>query len=450
MRVIILAAGPGRRMQSGLPKALHPLCGRPLAGWAVEAARPLDSRPIIVVGHEKEQVMAALGEAAECAVQKEPPGTGHAVQAALPFIEGEDRVLVMAGDMPLLGAETLKALADALDTGAAAAILTTRLQDPAGCGRVVRDASGTVRAIAQEGEAGPETAPMTEVSLLACAFDAAALRQGLESLTCPDAQGGCELPDIINALIKSGGTVAAVACPAEEALDVNDRAQLARAAAILRHRINEEHMRGGVTLIDPERTYIDAGVTIGPDTLIYPGNILEGATRVGRGCTLYADNRLKDTVLGDGVVAESSVFLQARVADNTTVGPHAYLRPGSDVGPGCRIGDFVEIKNSKIGANTHIAHLTYVGDADVGSDVNIGCGTVFVNYDGISKHRSIVGDGAFIGCNTNLVAPVTVGERAFTAAGSTITGDVPAGALAIARSRQVNKPGWVENRKKKQ
>lgn len=447
---IILAAGEGKRMRSALPKVLHSLCGRTLAQWVLEAVRPVDSRPLMVVGHGREAVMEALKDSARYVVQSEQRGTGHAVMMAREHIEPGSAVLVVAGDMPLLRPETLVALTESLARDEyEAVVLTAQADDPTGYGRVLRDAQGRVTGIVEHRDATVAQRAVREINTSVYGFRGDALLSCLDRLTCDNDQGEYYLTDVIGLLAEGGRKVGAMSCSQQEAMGINDRAQLAVAGEILRRRINEDHMRAGVTLLDPASTYIDAGTVIGPDTVVYPGNILEGGTRVGAGCTLYANNRIRDSRVGDGATVESSVLLEAEVGGGTTVGPFAYLRPGARIGRGCRVGDFVEVKNAAIGDGTKVSHLTYVGDADVGSGVNVGCGVVFVNYDGHGKHRTTVGDHAFIGCNTNLVAPVSVGEGAYTAAGSTITEDVPGDALAIARCRQTVKEDWARKRRSK-
>lgn len=447
---IILAAGEGTRMKSSLHKVLHKLCGVEMVDYALAAARAAGvERPVVVVGHAAEAVREHLAGRADFALQDKSTGwgTGHAVMSAQAHLQGEGKVYILAGDMPLLTGEDLLALGRAVDAGAAGAMLTAVLADPTGYGRVLRDAQGTVERIVEQKDCTPAQAQVREVNASVYCFRIPALLSALPRLKNDNAQGEYYLTDVVAILRGDGERIAAVETAAEHCMGVNDRVQLAQAEAALRRRINEALMRGGVTMIDPERTYVDAGVKIGRDTVVYPGCVLQGATRVGEGCTLLPNCRLLDAVVGDKATVESSVLLSCAVGAGTTVGPNAYLRPGTRVGAHCRIGDFVEIKNSTIGDGTKVSHLTYVGDADLGEGINLGCGVIFSNYDGKSKHRCTVGDRAFIGCNVNLVAPVAVGEDAYVAAGSTVTKDVPAGALSIARSRQANLAGWVAARK---
>lgn len=436
-------------MKSSLPKVLHPLCGMPMVQWALRAVEKVDPRPVLVVGHMRDEVMKTVGDRVQYAVQAEQLGTGHAVMMARDYLDDSvDYVLVTAADMPLLTAETVQALCGLIDTGADAAVLTAVLPDAYGYGRILRDDAGHITGIAEQRDATEAQRAIREINTAVYIFRRERLLDALDHLTCDNDQHEYYLTDAIGYLAKEGGRVAGLAADAQEAMGVNDRVQLAQAGAVLRRRINEAYMRAGVTLVDPEQTYIDAGVTIGRDTMIWPNNYLTGDTVIGEDCELFPGSRIHDSRVGDRVVIQSSVLTQASVGDDSKVGPFAYMRPHSVAGAHVKIGDFVEIKNSNIGDDTKISHLTYVGDADVGQRVNLGCGVVFVNYDGKNKFRSVVQDDAFIGCNTNLVAPVHVGKGAFTAAGSTIVEDVPDEALAIARSRQVNKEGWISPKKK--
>ncbi len=447
-RVMIMAAGEGKRMKSNLAKVLHQVHGRPMIDWVLDAARTADPHPVVIVGHGREQLMDRLANV-DIAVQLEQKGTGHAVMMAKDFIPSQGYVVVMAGDMPLLKGETVARLVEsARQDDAKACVLTAVLPDATGYGRVIRDEAGQVRCIVEHRDATQEQRQVREINTSVYCFDAQSLSWGLDRLDNHNDQKEYYLTDVIGLLVEKGEKVTAMVADAEESAGVNDRVQLAQASRVMRSRINRAHMVQGVELVDPERTYIEKDVQIGRDTLIYPDNYLQAGTVIGEGCVLYPGNRISQTQMGNDCRAEASVMEQAQVGDRCQIGPFAYLRPGTQIGPDCRIGDFVEIKNANIGHDTKVSHLTYVGDADVGNQVNVGCGTVFVNYDGRCKQRSQVGDGAFIGCNTNLVAPVSVGDGAYTAAGSTITEDVPADALAIARSRQENKAGWAEKRRK--
>jgi bifunctional UDP-N-acetylglucosamine pyrophosphorylase/glucosamine-1-phosphate N-acetyltransferase len=448
---IILAAGEGTRMKSKVHKVLHPLCGRALVDYPLRAAAALGvEKTVVVVGHAADSVRAHLAGRAVFAVQDPATGwgTGHAVMSAREHLEGrKGLVYILAGDMPLLEGEDLMGLKAAVEAGAAGAMLTARAEDPAGYGRVLRDGTGAVRAIVEDRDCDPAQRAVKEVNAAIYCFRVEKLLAALPRLKNENSQGEYYLTDVVGILRGDGERVVPVEIPMERCMGVNDRAQLAQAARAMRRRINNRLMRAGVTLIDPEATYIDDTVVIGQDTTVYPGCTLMGETVIGEGCTLYPNCRMENARVGDGTTVESSVLLNCAVGSATTVGPNAYLRPQTRVGDHCRIGDFVEIKNSVIGNGTKVSHLTYVGDADLGERINLGCGVVFSNYDGKKKYRADVGDDAFIGCNVNLVAPVHVEAGAYIAAGSTITKDVPAGALAIARSRQANLNGWVAARK---
>lgn len=449
VRSIILAAGEGKRMKSATPKVLHKLCGRTLIEWAMGSVCAVDASPVLVVGHGREAIIEALaGSGASFAVQAEQKGTGHAVMMARSAIEDADCVLVTPGDMPLIRPETVQMLVDAIaKDNQDAAVLFSVAQDPTGYGRILRDEYGGIKGIVEHRDATPAQRAICEVNTSAYCFHKDLLLFALDRLECNNDQKEYYLTDAIAIIANMGGKVVGVQGEADEGMGINDRAQLAGAAAILRRRINRRHMLAGVTIVDPETTYIDHDVTIGRDTVVYPGNVLEAGTSIGEGCALYPNSRIVKSVIGNRVDVTSSVITDTAIGDGCHIGPFAYTRPGSRIGCDVKIGDFVEIKNSSIGDGTKISHLTYVGDADVGSGVNLGCGVVFVNYDGRKKHRTVVEDGAFIGCNTNLVAPVKVGKGGYTAAGSTITEDVPEDALAIARSRQTNKEGWAAKRR---
>ncbi len=451
---IILAAGEGTRMKSKRPKVLHQICGYPIIEYVVRAALEVsDDLPVVVVGHRAEDVKQYLGDRVTYAYQPQQLGTGHAVMMAKPVLEGATGyIVILAGDAPLIRGCTLKRIVQhAMEGGYGAVVLSAVVDDPTGYGRIIRNDSGDLEGIVEHRDATEEQRRIKEINSSIYCFDVRLLFSSLEKLDNSNSQGEYYLPDAIEIMKRQGAKVGVlVAEDADEVLGINTRIQLAEVDRKMRLRINRFHMDNGVTIIDPEHTYIGPDVTIGCDTVVYPGNVLEGDTVIGEDCVLYPNNRIVNSAIGNGVQLQASVVLNSRIGDSTTVGPYAYLRPGSVIGNGVRIGDFVEIKNSTVGDGTKISHLTYVGDAEVGKDVNLGCGVVFVNYDGIKKHRTVVEDKAFIGCNVNLVAPVRVGQQAYIAAGSTITEDVPGKALAIARERQINKEGWVERRQKKQ
>lgn len=450
VKAVILAAGLGKRMRSALPKVLHPLCGVPMIDWAVRTALDAGSGvPYVVVGQGSDQVRAHLGARALFLEQTEQLGTGHAVMTARDILQNyPGHVYVLAGDMPLLRAETLRALHQkAMDTGADAVALTALYDDPAGYGRIVRDETGTFQAIVEDKDASDEQKEIQEINASIYCFSAPCLLKALDKITNDNAQGEYYLTDTLAIIKRAGGLIETLCLTdPEEIMGVNDRVQLSAAAQIMRRRINKSHMRAGVTIIDPANTYIDAGVVIGQDTVIYPGNYIEGTATIGASCVLYPGSRIADSVIGDHVSIQSSVILESSVGEGTAIGPAAHLRPGSRIGKHVRIGNFVEIKKADIGEGTKVSHLTYVGDAHIGEHTNIGCGVVFVNYDGEKKHLTEVGSHSFVGCNVNLIAPVQVADNTYVAAGSTITDEVEEGDLAIARARQVNKKGWVAQR----
>ena len=445
---IILAAGEGKRMKSKTPKALHMAAGKPLAGWVVDAAREATGTvPVLVIGHGADQVREYFGDSVRYAVQEKQLGSGNAVMAAREYLDGEGYAIVAAGDMPLIRPQTLTAIAQrAMEKNLGACLLTATVDDPTGYGRVVHECGG-VR-IVEHRDATEQQRAIKEVNLSVYCFHIPALLKALDNLKPDNDQGEYYLTDCVHDIVRQGYGVETVSCDdPDEYIGVNDRVQLAEAARLLRRRINTALMREGVTLIDPDAVYIDATVTVGADTVIYPGVTLEGDCVIGSGVTLYPGSRIVSSRIGDGTKVQNSVLLDAVVGENSTIGPYAYLRPGSVVGNGCRVGDFVEVKNSVIHDGAKVSHLSYIGDGEVGEKTNIGCGVVFVNYDGQKKYKTTVGKNAFVGCNVNLVAPVTVGDGAYIAAGSTVTEDVEPDALCIARSRQTVKPGWAKKRR---
>jgi bifunctional UDP-N-acetylglucosamine pyrophosphorylase/glucosamine-1-phosphate N-acetyltransferase len=443
---IVLAAGEGKRMRSKRSKLVHSAAGKPLVRWVADALNDAGiPDQVFVVGHQQDQVRTVLGDSCAYVVQERQLGTGHAVMQAGTFLAGRAGcVLVLCGDTPLLRAETLKSLVARFEASGAAAVLVSAIApNPTGYGRVVRDAQGSVARIVEERDASPEQRALREMNAGMYAFDADSLRSALGRIDARNAQGEYYLTDAVGLLVADGRRVEAFDAPFEEIQGVNDRVQLQQSAVVLNRRICEMHMRAGVTLIDPATTWIDAQVRIGEDTEIRPGCRLEGATTVGADCLVGPGTRLEDATVEDAAEIVQSVVVGSRIGARTHVGPFTYVRPGSSIGPDCRIGDFVEVKNSTIGAFTSAAHLAYIGDADVADNVNYGCGSITVNYDGFAKHRTRIDSGAFIGSNSNLVAPVHIHADAFVAAGSTITTDVPSFALAVARARQENKADWV-------
>ena len=452
--VVILAAGEGTRMRSSVPKVLHPLCGRPLIAWAVDAALGAGAGRVIVVDNPKRRVAEHLPDGIEVAIQEEPRGTGDAVVAAASLLGGADTtVVVINGDLALLTAEAVKGLVEAHEVaGAAATMATMELDEPGTYGRVIRDTDGSVLRVAEAKEAGdatPEELEIREVNAGVYAFEAEALEAALRMLDSDNAQGELYLPDVLPAMRAAGHSVAArpIGDP-DLTHGVDDRIDLAHAHTVAQRRILDRHMRAGVTIVDPASTRVDATVTIGPDTTIEPFTQLKGATVVGENSLIGANTTLIDTQVGDGATILQSHLNQARVDDQALVGPFAYLRPGAHLHERAKAGTFVEIKNSEIGAGTKVPHLSYIGDADVGEGTNIGAGNITANYDGRAKHRTTIGANVRTSVDTAFVAPVTVGDNAYTGAGSVITNDVPAGALGIARARQTNIEGYADRKQR--
>lgn len=448
VNTIVLAAGQGTRMKSQLHKVLHPVCGKPMINHLLDAQKQAGiERRIVVIGSLGEQVEAALTGEAEFVWQKEQLGTGHAVMQAAPLLEGKDGVtLVCNGDTPLISSETIRKLIELhQQKNAAVTVLTGIVDNPFGYGRIIRSEDGSVLRITEEKDATMEEKAVREINSGTYCFDNRTLFESLKRITNENSQGEYYLTDCLEVIRQQGKRVEAFAVEdSHEILNINDRIQLSAVEQIVREQIRLKHMRNGVTMVDPQSVYIDLDVTIGADTVILPGTILTGTTEIGSGCRIGPNTQIDNSTVGNGSVLMQSVVVESEVGDEVTVGPFAYLRPGSNLARKVKIGDFVEVKNSTIGEGTKVPHLSYIGDAEIGSGTNIGCGTITVNYDGIVKHRTQIGNNSFIGCNSNLVAPVTLGDRVFVAAGSTITDNVPDGALAIAREKQVNKDGYVK------
>ena len=444
---VILAAGQGTRMKSKLYKVLHPVCGKPMVQHVVDHIQSLDvNRIVTVVGHGAEKVQDQLGDKSEYVLQAEQLGTAHAVQQAEAILGNEDgTTLVVCGDTPLIRPETMQALFEHHQAkNAKATILTAVAENPTGYGRIIRGENGQVEQIVEQKDATEEQQLVTEINTGTYCFDNKALFETLKLVKNDNAQGEYYLPDVIELLQKQAEIVEAyVTKDFEETLGVNDRFALSQAEALMRARINERHMRNGVTIINPDATYISAEAVIGSDTVIQPGSMIEGNTVIGEDCLIGPNTQIIDSRIGNGTTIHSSVVRESVIADETAIGPFANIRPLSDIGSHVKIGNFVEVKKSTLGDDTKVSHLSYIGDAEVGTNVNIGCGSITVNYDGKNKFQTIIEDDVFVGCNTNLVAPVKVGKGSFIAAGSTITKEVPEDALAIARARQENKPNYV-------
>jgi bifunctional UDP-N-acetylglucosamine pyrophosphorylase / glucosamine-1-phosphate N-acetyltransferase len=449
---VILAAGEGTRMRSAVPKVLHPLCGRPLILWPVLAAREAGAGSVVVVDNPKRKLAEHLPEGIQVAVQERPRGTGDAVAAARAHIDPEATVVVANGDVPLITPEALTALVEAHDaSGAAATMATMELDDPGQLGRVLRGSDGNVERVVEAkapGDATAEELAIREVNAGVYAFAGGPLLAALDELDADNAQGELYLPDVLPRLRAAGhGVVAYPITDPRVTLGVNDRLDLARVRAVAQERIHERHQRAGVTIVDPASTLIDVDVTIGEDTVIEPSSFLRGSTEVGANCTVGPLTTLIDTKIGDGVGVPHSYLVQAVVEDGCNVGPFAYLRPGAHLHERAKAGTFVEIKNSEIGAGTKVPHLSYIGDADIGESTNIAAGNIIANYDGRAKHHTTIGSRVKTGVDTMFVAPVNVGDDAYTGAGSVITEDVPPGALGIARARQKNIEGYSERRR---
>ena len=448
LKVIILAAGEGKRMKSKLPKVLHKVQGKTMADHVIDAAECAGADDIcVVIGHGAETVKEALkNRKVKFALQQKQMGTGHAVMQAGDFIEDGADIVVLYGDTPLITAQTINKILDFHRTeNNSISIISAMVDNPAGYGHIIRDINGNFLKNVEHKDADEKEKLVKEINTGIYCFTGEALKKGLSLLKNDNVQGEYYLPDTLEIILKDGGRVNAMTAEsADEFAGVNSKAQLAAAEKSMRSMINAWHMDNGVTMVDPERTYIESGAVIGCDTVLLPGVVIEGNTVIGEDCVIGPDSRLTNVKLGNGVKFQYSTAVDSSVDDNTTVGPYAYIRPDCAIGKNVKIGDFVEVKNSNVGDGTKVSHLTYIGDSDVGERINFGCGTVTVNYDGKKKFRTVGDDDVFIGCNTNLVAPVKVGKGSYIAAGSTITEDVPENSLAIARERQINKTGWVK------
>lgn len=445
---VILAAGQGTRMKSKLYKVLHPVCGKPMVQHVVDQITKLNIQEMVtIIGHGAELVKAELGSVSSYALQEEQLGTAHAVMQARDILEGKPGVtIVVCGDTPLIRAETMEALfKHHEELSAKATILTARIENPTGYGRILRNESGLVEKIVEHKDATEEERKVNEINTGTYCFDNIALFEALKNVSNENVQGEYYLPDVIEILKKQGEVVTAFQTnDLEETLGVNDRVALAEAERIMRGRINEAHMRNGVTIIDPAATYIEADVEISQDTVIYPGTMIKGKTVIGADCQIGPNSEIDTCEIGDYTVIRQSAAFDSSIGARVNIGPFAHIRPQSEIHDEVKIGNFVEIKKAVFGEGSKASHLSYIGDAEVGKNVNIGCGSITVNYDGKNKYLTKIEDDVFIGCNSNLVAPVTIGKGAYVAAGSTITKNVPGEALSIARAKQVNKENYVQ------
>lgn len=449
---VILAAGEGTRMKSARPKVMFSALSKPLLGWVRDAVfEAVNGDIIAVVGKGADEVRAYFQDGIKYADQNERLGSGHAVMCASPLFEGKGGyILILAGDSPLITSDTIKKLIDKTkNENYDACLLSAVFEDATGYGRIVKGKDSLIEKIVEHKDATQEQLKIKEINASVYCVKEELLSECLKQIKPVNAQGEYYLTDIVGLLYKKGKKVTSMpVLDNAECMGVNTRVQLAQVSEILRARILEKHMLNGVTIIDPKNTYIDANVKIGADTVVYPSVTLEGNTVIGEDTILYPGSRIADSVVGSNNKIQNSVILESVIGNNTVIGPYAYLRPGSDIGDNCRVGDFVEVKNSRIANGAKVSHLTYIGDGEVGENTNIGCGVVFVNYDGAKKCRTNVGKDCFIGCNVNLIAPVSVGDNSYVAAGSTVTSDVPENSLCIARSRQTVKQDWEGIKKK--
>jgi len=451
---IILAAGEGTRMKSDTPKTLHKVCGKEMIKYVIEAAKKSGiEKNVVILGHGKDKIKESIENYEVVTVEQPigegaPYGTGYAVMVAKDFIDDDDTVLVLCGDGPLITKETLgNFIKYHEDKNYSASVLTAMLINPKGYGRIVRNSDMSINSIIEEKDASEQIKNIKEINTGIYCFKGSLLKAALGKIDTNNSQKEYYLTDTVKVLNRENYKIGGYILEDESDIKaVNDRVQLSEVSKIMQQRINKRHMISGVTIIDPEHTYIEDGVIIKNDTIIYPDVILEQGTSIGSHCIIGPNSRIINSTIKDYVNIDNSKVIESYVDDGTTVGPFAYLRPGTKLGKNVKIGDFVEVKKSIIGDNSKSSHLSYIGDAEVGKNVNIGCGVVFVNYDGKNKNKTIVGDGAFIGSNSNLVAPVTVKDGGYVACGSTITKTVETGDLAIARARQVNKKGLGKNR----
>ena len=442
IKVIVLCAGKGTRMKSEKAKVMHEIMGQPMSKYIYDIAKEISNqKPLFVVGYKKEQIEEYFKDDVDYIEQSVQMGTGHAIMITKDYINKEDNVLILCGDTPLIKKETIKRLIDE-NSKKDAVILTSIVDNPYGYGRIIKDNKGNFDKIVEEKDATNEQKNIQEINAGMYLVKGNLIKENIEKLTNDNSQKEYYLTDLFELLKKQNKDIATFLIDKQEILGVNSRVQLEEARRIIQDRINLFHMENGVTLINPSSIYIENDVVIGRDTVIYPQNLITGNTKIGENCIIHSENKILNSIIKDDVVIKSSFIEDSFIDEKTTIGPYAHLRPKSKLGKKVKIGNFVEVKNSTIGTGSKASHLSYVGDSDIGNDVNIGCGVVFVNYDGKNKHRSIVKDNAFIGSNSNLVAPVVIEEKGYVATGSTVTEDVPAGALCVARARQVIKANW--------
>lgn len=451
---IILAAGEGTRMKSKLSKVLHPVCGKPILEYVIKASKGASvEKNVVIVGHSGDTVREYFKDEpiifeTQPIGEEYPYGTGFAVMQGIDYIEDDSTVTILYGDTPLITEGTINKLMNYHNENKLqATVLTAILEDPTGYGRILREDGGDILKIVEQRDASTEEKKINEINSGIYCFDGKLLKYALGKIDNNNSQKEYYITDVIGILKNEGHKVGAyIIEDANEIHGVNSRGQLAFSEEIMRKRINEFHMENGVTIIDPNNTYIEYGVKIGIDTTIYPGVTLEGNTEIGENCIIRQGSRIINSTISNGVEIESSTIKDSFVGESSCIGPYAQLRPSSNLGKNVKVGNFVEVKNSSLGDGTKAGHLAYIGDAKVGKDVNIGCGVVFVNYNGREKFVTTVGDNAFIGSNSNLVAPLNIQSWGYIAAGSTITEEVTMGTLSIARAPQINKQGWVEKK----